>query len=218
MKLVSPTSSLFASFGLLLAIAFAVGGAHGHGLIEEPPSRNQICGVDTKPDQVLYGNGGITPECRPAFEFDFNGGYQFMSVLTHDIGRSGGRSTHVCGFDSETWDGRNNKTPWDIAMDWPTTPMEPGRTEFKWNIQWGPHFLDTEEFKYWITTEDFVFDPTMELSWNDFEEAPFCTLTYNDADKFANPDVIPDVQNTRFATFCDVPVRSGRHVIVSTHR
>ena len=53
-----------------------------------------------------------------------------MSVLTHDIGRAGGRSNHVCGFDSETWQG--DMTPWDIPMDWPTTEMSPGINEITW--------------------------------------------------------------------------------------
>lgn len=186
---------------------------NGHGLIESPPSRNQICGVETKPHEVIYGDDGVTPECRPAFESDFTGGYSFMSVLTHTTGRTDRTTTHVCGFDSETWNG--GKTPWDIAMDWPTTSMEPGPNMFLWNIEWGPHFLDTEEFKYWITTNDFVFDPTKELSWTDFEKVPFCTLYYDDNDRGANPNVIPDIQNTNFRTYCDVPVRTGRHVVVS---
>lgn len=79
---------------------------NGHGLIEHPPSRNQICGVETQPHEVSNGNAA-TPECGIAFGSDWNGGYQFMSVLTHDYGRQIVKTTsNVCGFDSETWQGR----------------------------------------------------------------------------------------------------------------
>src|SRR5690625_6325235 len=55
----------------------------GHGLISEPASRNWTCGAITKPDQAQPGS-----ICAQAFEDDFNGGYQFMSVLTHTQGRA----------------------------------------------------------------------------------------------------------------------------------
>lgn len=204
-----------ALFLALATMANTFASVQGHGLIEYPPSRNQRCGWDTKPHEVVYGNGGNTPECYPVFDDadggDFNGGYQFMSVLTHDIGRMGGRTNHVCGFDSETWQG--GATPWDRAMDWPTTPMSAGRNEIRWNIFWGPHFSDTEEFRYWITKPGFRFDAGRALSWDDFEEEPFCVLLYSDQDPEANPDITRDVGNTRFSTYCDVPARAGHQVI-----
>lgn len=105
----------------------------GHGLMESPRSRNQICGVETKPDEVQNG-GGATPECADAFNFQ-GGGYQFMSVLTLDFGRDyvTPLPEHVCGFGSDRWNG--GPTPWDAPMDWPTTDMSPGRNEIVWNIQ-----------------------------------------------------------------------------------
>ena len=195
----------------LVLIGFA-GAAAGHGLMEDPPSRNWFCGAITKPDEVLYGVPEF-PECGGAFADNFEGGYQFMSVLTHDRGRTAVSPLpqNVCGFDSETFNG--GATPWDAAIDWPTTPMSPGRQEFKWNIQWGPHFDDTEEFRYWITKPDFQYEVGKPLSWDDFESAEFCTLTYSDADPGANPDVIPLKESSQFRTFCEVPERSGRHVI-----
>lgn len=81
---------------IALAIAGLSGNALSHGLIVDPPSRNALCGMIEKPDQAT------SPACQQAFQNDFNGGYQFMSVLTHDIGRQGGTSNNVCGFDSET--------------------------------------------------------------------------------------------------------------------
>lgn len=57
----------------------------GHGLVEDPPSRNWICGAVTKPHEVENGVAQY-PECGAAFDFQ-QGGYQFMSVLTHDVGR-----------------------------------------------------------------------------------------------------------------------------------
>jgi len=96
--------------------------ASGHGLVENPPSRNWYCGAQY-------------PECGDAFANDFNGGYQFMSVLTHDVGRAGVRPLpdNVCGFNSETFN--DGETPWDQAADWPTSPMSAGRQEFTWNIR-----------------------------------------------------------------------------------
>ena len=121
---------------LFVVLASSVGSSAGHGLVEEPASRNWFCGGITKPHHTL-GGGGQYPECEAAFANDWNGGYQFMSVLTHDTGRTDVKTTtNVCGFDSETWQG--GSTPWDVAMDWPTTPMTPGINEIKWNIAWGP--------------------------------------------------------------------------------
>lgn len=98
-------------------------------------------------------------------------------------------------------------------MDWPTTPMTPGRNEFKWNIAWGPHFDDTEEFRYWITKPGFQFNPNAPLSWNDFEDSPFCVQMYDHSSPYDNSDVIPLPDSDAFLTFCNVPNRDGRHVI-----
>jgi predicted carbohydrate-binding protein with CBM5 and CBM33 domain len=179
----------------------------GHGIVEEPPARNWICGQIAVPD-----NTDKYPECDIAFQFA-DGGYQSMSVLTHDWGRSSVSPLpkNVCGFDSETWLGK--ETPWDAPMDWPASPRAPGRNEFIWNIMWGPHFDDTKEFKYWITKSHFQFDPSTALSWNDFEDEPFCVQFYNPNNPQGNPDVIPLQQAYTFRTFCEIPEREGRHVV-----
>ncbi|MEM7587028.1 MAG: lytic polysaccharide monooxygenase [Acidobacteriota bacterium] len=197
---------------LITLLIFSAVPLLGHGLMEEPASRNWFCGAITKPDQVANGTAAY-PVCGDAFATDFNGGYSFMSVLTHDVGRAGVTPlpVHVCGFGSETWNG--GATPWDTPIDWPTNSMSSGRNEIVWNISWGPHFDDTEEFRYWITKSDFQFQVGVPLTWDDFESQPFCVLTYDDANPAANPDVVPDKPATRFHTFCDVPARSGRHVI-----
>ena len=198
-----------AAFALLFLAALPV---LGHGLMEQPASRNWFCGAITKPDQVSNGTAAY-PVCGDAFATDFNGGYSFMSVLTHDVGRAGVTPLpqHVCGFGSETWNG--GVTPWDTPIDWPTNSMSSGRNEIIWNISWGPHFDDTEEFRYWITKPDFQFQVGVPLTWDDFEAQEFCVLTYDHSTPNANPDIVPDVAATRFHTFCDVPARSGRHVI-----
>ncbi|MEM9553290.1 MAG: lytic polysaccharide monooxygenase [Acidobacteriota bacterium] len=201
------TPLLLSLFVPLLAVPL-----FGHGLMESPASRNWFCGAITKPDQVANGTAAY-PVCGEAFAADFNGGYSFMSVLTHDVGRSGVSPLppHVCGFGSETWNG--GATPWDTPIDWPTNSLTSGRNEIVWNISWGPHFDDTEEFRYWITTSSFQYQVGVPLTWSDFEAQPFCVLTYDDASPGANPDVVADKPATRFHTFCDVPPRSGRHVI-----
>lgn len=182
------------------------GTALGHGLMSEPASRNWLCGAITKPDQAPAGSA-----CAQAFANDSNGGYQFMSVLTHDIGRKGGRSNNVCGFDSETWQG--GATPWDNPIDWPTQPVSAGPLTITWDISWGPHFDDTEVFSYWITKPDFQYQVGRALTWDDFEEEPFCDLPYNDANPNGNPNVTPDKGAALFHTQCNIPARSGRHVI-----
>jgi chitin-binding protein len=102
---------------------------------------------------------------------------------------------------------------WDQPINWPTNNLVPGLQLFTWNISWGPHFSDTQEFKYWITKPDFVFQVGKALSFADFEDLPFCSLAYNDATPNANPDVIPNPAAATFQTRCNVPQRSGRHVI-----
>ena len=200
---------LYALAGAVLVISNP---SWGHGLIQDPPSRNWFCGAVTKPDHVLNGVAQY-PACGGAFANDFSGGYSFMSVLTHDLGRSAVRPLpqNVCGFNSETWQGRS--TPWDQPINWPTTNISPGPRTFTWNISWGSHFSDTKEFQYWITKPGFQYQVGQPLSWADFEDAPFCSLQYDDSSSGANPDVVPDKAKALFHTKCTVPQRQGRHVI-----
>ena len=189
------------------------GNAFGHGLMVDPPSRNATCGLaeDQKPHNATI------PACIEAFQNDQNGGYQFMSVLTHDVGRQGVSPLpgNVCGFDSETWDSYNNgnTTPWDLPVDWPTSGVQAGPLDITWNISWGPHFDDTEEFVYYITKADFQYQVGTPLAWSDFEATPFCKQTYDDSNPTANPGVIADKGATTFKTSCTLPQRNGRHVI-----
>ena len=181
--------------------------AYGHGLMVDPPARNAVCGLNERPNEAS------SEACIDAFANDSDGGYQFMSVLTHAEGRAKVTPLpdNVCGFDSETWNG--GQTPWDVATNWPTSPAQSGPMDITWDIQWGPHFDDTEEFHYWITKPDFVFDPNTPLSWDDFESEPFCAENYDDSQPNANPDVIADKASATFTTRCDVPERNGHHVI-----
>ncbi|CEK11374.1 lytic polysaccharide monooxygenase [Legionella hackeliae] len=204
-------------FSWLVLFLFSVA-TFSHGVIESPASREQFCGVESKPDEIFKEK--MTHEkCRPIMTkgdgtMD-NSVYNFMAVLTHTIGRSNKPldqlPAHVCGFGSESWGG--GKTPWDKAIDWPTNLLSSGSQKFIWNISWGNHFGDTEEFVYWITKPDFQYDPNKELSWNDFEPSPFCKLNYNDQTPNANPNVTPDKTNNRFITTCTVPARNNRAVI-----
>lgn len=202
----------------LLSLIFFSFSTFAHGVIESPASREQFCGVESKPDEI-YKDKMTHEKCRsimtkPDGSLD-NSVYNFMAVLTHTIGRStkpiAQLPQYVCGFGSEMWSG--GKTPWDRANDWPTNLIASGQQKFTWNISWGNHFGDTEEFVYWITKPDFKFDPTKELTWNDFEAIPFCQLKYNDQLPNANPNVVPDKVNNRFITTCTVPARANRSVI-----
>ena len=200
--------------GGLMALSPMAGTVMAHGLIQEPPSRNWYCGALTKPDQVNNGTAQY-PVCGKAFKapgLDPNAGYNFMSVLTHTRGYAVlGARKNVCGYDSETWQGA--PTVWDQPIDWPTNRMSAGPKTFVWNIAWGPHFSDTQEFRYWITKDDFVYQVGKPLSFADFESEPFCTLSYSDSNPTANPAVIPNPGNSTFTTKCTLPNRSGRHVI-----
>ena len=182
------------------------------GAIESPPSRNWLCGGVTKPDHFQSGTAQ-TPECEEAFETLPMAGYNFMSVVTNDKGRAEVTPlpNHVCSFDSKTWQGA--LTPWDTPMQWPTTPMEPGARTFMWNGSWGLHADDTRDFSFWITKTGFVFDPTRELTWDDFEEASFCTELYDHQQSTANPNIVLDAEKQTFTIRCDVPARSGHHVV-----
>ena len=203
----------------------------GHGLIESPASRNYFCGVITKPHQSGTPDAEY-PICAKAFEGTGTEGYNFMSVLTHTRGRlrplptlppgqtppaneTGGvtpaLAANVCGYDSESFN--NGPTVWDKAIDWPTNNIQPGRNRITWNISWGPHFSDTQEFHYWVTKPGFQFNADEPLKWSDFEEQPFCRLTYDHAVPDGNKDVVARVEETKFDTYCDIPARSGRHVI-----
>jgi chitin-binding protein len=195
----------------ILACGFA-SQALAHGLIQDPPSRNWVCGFVTKPDEIGTPRAKY-PECAGAFQGTGSGGYQFMSVLTHARGRAAVTPLpqNVCGFNSETFSG--GATPWDAAINWPTTPIQAGPKTFTWNISWGPHFDDTEEFRYWITKPGFQFQVGKPLAWTDFEEQAFCVQKYVDATPNANPAVIPRKATQQFDTVCNVPARTGRHVI-----
>ncbi|ACE84760.1 lytic polysaccharide monooxygenase [Cellvibrio japonicus] len=184
----------------------------GHGFVDSPGARNYFCGAVTKPDHVMNGVARY-PECAGAFANDFNGGYSYMSVLTHHQGRKvlGPVARNVCGFDSETWNG--GKTPWDNAINWPVNNINSGTLTFSWDISNGPHFDDTSDFRYWITKPGFVYQVGRELTWADFEDQPFCDLAYNDDNPGAYPNVRADKPNTHFHTTCTVPARTGRHVI-----
>lgn len=208
--------SVFCNLLSLIALLFSCN-LYAHGVIESPPSRQQFCGVETKPHDIY---GTVTHEkCRPILTKEDgtmdNSIYNFMGVLTHTTGKQGRSADNlpqnVCGFNSETWGG--GKTPWDKANDWPTSLIASGANQFVWNIRWGAHYGDTEEFVYYITKPNFVFDKNRELTWDDFEPMPFCLLKYSDANPNANPNVVPDKPNDKFHTTCVVPAREGRAVI-----
>src|SRR5262245_5749065 len=213
-QMTAKTLRMTSSAAAGLWLAGAAGSAFGHGLIQNPPARNWFCGAITKPDHVLNGVAQY-PVCGDAFNapgIQFTDGYSFMSVLTHTQGRAVlGPRTNVCGYNSETWNGA--ATVWDQPIDWPTSNITSGPQTFTWSISWGPHFSDTEEFRYWITRPDFQFQVGRPLSFGDFEDAAFCTLSYNDQNPTGNPNVTPNYAAATFATRCNVPQRSGRHVI-----
>lgn len=197
-------------FGLCLT-----GGAAGvlaHGVMSDPPSRMWTCGYETQVHHIVNGTAK-TPACSTAFAFNPQAPYNFMAVVTHTWGRAklNPLPKNVCGFDGESWKGA--KTPWDIAMAWPATQVAAGPKTITWDISWGPHFDDTQEFRYWITKPGFVFSPTRELTWDDFETEPFCMELYDDKNPTGNPDITVDKTNIKFTTRCNVPARTGRHVI-----
>jgi len=204
--------NLIKNVGLGAALLAFSAMSFGHGFVDSPGARNYFCGKVTKPDQVLNGTATY-PVCGDAFASDPNGGYSYMSVLTHHQGRKvlGPVAKNVCGFDSETWQG--GKTPWDNSINWPVNNINSGSQVFSWDISNGPHFDDTSDFRYWITKPGFVYQVGRELTWADFEDQPFCDLPYNDDNPGAYPNVRAEKANAHIHTTCTVPSRSGRHVI-----
>lgn len=183
-----------------------------HGLIESPPSRSWICGKETQAHEIA-SKTAKNMVCSTAFNLGKETTYNYMAVLTHGLGRYKVTPlpTNVCSFGAEPWQGQ--KTPWDVAMDWPTTPVTAGPMDITWNISWGNHFGDTDDFAYWITKPGFVFSKDRELTWDDFETEPFCKLAYDDTKPTANPNVVAEHAKALFKTRCTLPARSGHHVI-----
>lgn len=192
-----------------LGIAFD---AFGHGLVQNPPSRTWYCGAETRPDHIT-NNTAKFPVCSTAFAVNQMAAYNYMAVVTHNWGRAKVTPLpkNVCGFDGESWQGA--KTPWDAAMEWPTTRVDPGPLTLTWDVTTGPHFDDTHDFSYWITKSSFVFSPTRELTWDDFETQPFCVLEYDDKKPTANPNITTEKAKSLFHTKCTIPSRTGHHVI-----
>jgi chitin-binding protein len=191
---------------------FLAAAAFGDGLMESPPARNWYCGLTTKPDHIATHSAKY-PFCAVAFDALPMAGYNFMSVVSHSWGRAktSPLPAHVCSFDSESWKGVT--TPWDVPLEWPTSPMSPGLQSITWNAAWGAHYDDTRDFSYWITKSDFAFSPARELTWSDFEAEPFCMELYDDRNPIANPNLIVDKVNIKLTTKCRVPARTGHHVI-----
>jgi chitin-binding protein len=213
------------------------GSAWGHGLVMDPPARNWFCGAITKPDHVTNGTAQF-PVCGDAFfapGLAFEDGYQFMSVLTHSRGHAGPAfpaptfppnttsPPHVCSFSSQTWNNNNpalnRATPWDQPINWPTTTITSGLRNFTWNISWGPHFSDSEDFTYWITRSDFVYQVGRPLTWADFEATPFCdeNVVYNGFNQVpgGNPDITMNTGANTITTRCTVPSRpAGSHHVI----
>ncbi len=200
---------------ITLGLASLSGAVHAHGLVQDPPARNWYCGAVTKPDHVQNGVAQY-PVCGNAFFAPGVGsqdGYNFMSVLTHTGGRRDvGPRTNVCGFDSEAFNNPNKLTVWDVPIDWPTTPMTGGPRDFLWSISWGPHFSDTSDFRHWITKSSFVWQTGRPLAFADFEDTPFCDLPYDERIGLRT-NITANPAAATFLTRCNVPARTGRHVI-----
>ena len=196
---------------VLLGLADA---AAAHGLIQSPPARNWYCGAITKPDHVAERRGPV-PRVRQRLLRAGHRAHRGLQLHERAHAHEGyavlGPRTNVCGYNSETWNGA--ATVWDQPIDWPTNPMTAGIQNFTWNISWGPHFSDTEEFRYWITRPGFQYQVGQPLSFSDFDAQPFCVETYNDANPTGNPDVVANPGAATFQTRCTVPQRTGRHVI-----
>src|SRR5687768_5993618 len=136
------------NFAALLAILGT--DLFAHGLMSNPPSRSWVCGKETQMHEIA-AKTAKTPACSAAFALGKETSYNYMAVLTHGLGRMKVTPLpqNVCGFDAEPWQGK--KTPWDVALDWPTTPVTAGPLDITWDISWGNHFGDTDDFAYWIT-------------------------------------------------------------------
>ncbi|KAJ1553638.1 hypothetical protein HK096_007055, partial [Nowakowskiella sp. JEL0078] len=188
----------------------------GHGLISNPPSRAWFCGYLTKPDS--YSNGPYKV-CGDAFTYpggNQQDAYNYMSIATHEGGFQvdGARNT-VCSYNTDFGPFAGRAIWVDYPINWPTTDIAPsgGPTWFTWDIRWGNHFSDTIEFVYLITKPTFQYTVGKNITFDDFESTPFCVQKYNDATPTANSNVISDYTAVTFKVQCNVPARSGHHII-----
>jgi chitin-binding protein len=196
--IINPLKMFLFSFLFFGVLAF--NNAYSHGLIENPPSREYFCGKVTKPEHTESAALAYE-ECRPVLTKDgkYNGDiYQFMSVLSHSRGyfQNPSPPVNVCGYDTETFQGK--ASPWDAPINWPINKILPGPKQFTWDISYGPHFSDTQQFRYWITKPDFKFAVGTPLKWSDFESAPFCDIPWDDNAPDKTPAIWADRANNKF--------------------
>ncbi|PRX71701.1 chitin-binding protein [Cohnella sp. SGD-V74] len=84
------------------------------------------------------------------------------------------------------------------ATRWAKVNVTPGPTTFTWKLT-AAH--STASWKYYITKPDW--DPNAPLSRASFDLTPFCNLPYSGQPPFT------------FSHTCDIPVRTGYHVILA---
>lgn len=180
----------------LLAVVLVVGlfgtavqQVYAHGSMEKPASRSFNCNEEG-PQNL------DSAACRDALLI--SGEHQFYNW--HEINQlpDGDHLAFVpdgelCGGGRAKYAGMNQaRDDWAATYIWPESN---GSYEFLYDA-WVPH--STDYFKFYVTPNDY--DPNQPLTWGMMES--FCTITED-----------PEIVDGNYVMSCDLPERSGRHVI-----
>ena len=172
---------------MLCVLAAFCQGAFAHGLVQDPPARNWLCGAVTKPDHVQNGVAQY-PVCGGVFRAGRRARRRLQlheCAHAHHGPRRRRSANQRLRFQFRNLERRGHGLG-------PAHRLAHGaddrRAPHSWNISWGPHFSDSSDFRYWITKPGFVWQTGRALSFSDFEDLPFCDLAYNDATPNANPN------------------------------
>lgn len=181
---------------IMLAIAALTvsGGAFAHGFVKEPPSRDYLC----------HANGGkLNTDCgNVEYEPQSNG-----ETADRAPGEDPNKFPMIGGpKDGELGNGGfygGSALNIQTADRWAKNSMQSGPQNFTWHFT-AKHRI--KNFQYYITKEGW--NPNQPLTRDSLELVPFCTIEGNMS---LPPEGMNEVTHS-----CDVPERSGYHVIYGT--
>lgn len=138
-----------------LALLLGARPAHGHGSLEDPPSRTYSCYFLTRDN----------PMCQQAWQANPQALYDWMEV---NLGSVDGRHTEFIPDGQLCSVGRAKYAAFDATgSGWPTTVIRPdsdGLHTLTWRST-APH--STDYYRLYLTREGF--DPDQPLRWSDLE-------------------------------------------------
>lgn len=112
---------------------------------------------------------------------------------------TGAADTTIASGGNATWSALNEQS----LGRWTKNTLKSGVNTFQWQFT-APHA--TRDIRYWITKADW--NPNAPLTRAQFESVPFCTVEYGGAKPVPSTSERANHQ-------CNVPARSGYHLILS---